>query len=147
MKGQIVNMDMFQKTLCNLFLIVIVVANYQNPKGIKYETRLQLDLSHLREHKFKHSFQDILNPFCDCSCQIETTVDFLYPCLQFSIEKSTLLNKIKSTDTCMLDQSDSNLNKSLVFGGPHDNTTINTLIINAIIGSVLNTKRFDMPLF
>ena len=32
-----------------------------NPKGIKLLTRLRLGLSHLFEHKFKHSFQDCLN--------------------------------------------------------------------------------------
>ena len=37
-----------------------------NPKGTKFITRLGLGLSHLREHKFKHSFQDSLNPFCNC---------------------------------------------------------------------------------
>ena len=30
----------------------------QNPKGIKLTTRLRLDLSYLREHKFKNSFQE-----------------------------------------------------------------------------------------
>ena len=34
----------------------------QNIMGIKLVTRLRLDLSHLREHKFKHSFHDTLNP-------------------------------------------------------------------------------------
>ena len=38
-----------------------------NPKGIKLLTRLRLGLSHLREHKFKHNFQDCLNPICLCS--------------------------------------------------------------------------------
>ena len=40
------------------------VFNCYNCKGIKYHTRLRQGLSHLREHKFKHSFQDTLNPFC-----------------------------------------------------------------------------------
>ena len=44
-----------------------------NPKGIKLVTRLRLGLSHLREHKFKHSFQDTLNPLCSCGLYIETT--------------------------------------------------------------------------
>ena len=30
--------------------------NFRNPKGLKFITRLKLGLSHLREHKFKHSF-------------------------------------------------------------------------------------------
>ena len=35
-----------------------------NPRGICHIIRLELGLSHLREHKFKHSFQDTLNPLC-----------------------------------------------------------------------------------
>ena len=31
-----------------------------NPVGVKLLTRLQLRLSHLRKHKFKHNFQDTL---------------------------------------------------------------------------------------
>ena len=38
------------------------VFNCHNPKGVKLLTRLRLGLSHLREHKFKYSFQDSLNP-------------------------------------------------------------------------------------
>ena len=30
--------------------------------GVKLVTRLRIGLSHLREYKFKHSFQDTLNP-------------------------------------------------------------------------------------
>ena len=40
------------------------VFDCHNPQGIKYVTRLRLGLSHLREHKFKHNFQDCLNPLC-----------------------------------------------------------------------------------
>ena len=50
-----------------------------NPLGLKLLTRLRLGLSHLREHKFKHSFQDILNPFCNCGKEAEAiTVTFPY---------------------------------------------------------------------
>ena len=38
------------------------VYNCHNPKGIKLITRLCLGLNHLREHKFKHNFQESLNP-------------------------------------------------------------------------------------
>ena len=34
------------------------VFDIRNPKGIKLITKPRLGLSHLREHKFKHSFQD-----------------------------------------------------------------------------------------
>ena len=38
-----------------------------NPKGIKFITRFRLGMSHLREHKFQHSFQDTINPLCNWS--------------------------------------------------------------------------------
>ena len=40
--------------------------NCHNPKGIKLLSQLRLGLSHLREYKCKHSFQDSLNPFGSC---------------------------------------------------------------------------------
>ena len=34
-----------------------------NPQGDKFLTRLRLGFSYLREHKFEHSFQDLLNRY------------------------------------------------------------------------------------
>ena len=39
--------------------------NCHNPIRIKYITRIRLGLSHLRERKFKHSFQGSINPICN----------------------------------------------------------------------------------
>ena len=33
-----------------------------NPQGIKFRTRLSPGLSHLLQHKFKHSFQETVSP-------------------------------------------------------------------------------------
>ena len=49
------------------------VYNCHNPKGLKFITRLRLGLNHLREHKFKHSFQDTINPLYSCGLDIEPT--------------------------------------------------------------------------
>ena len=38
-----------------------------NLKGLKLITMLRLGLCHLRFQKFKHSFQDTLNPICNCA--------------------------------------------------------------------------------
>ena len=40
------------------------VYNCHNLRGICFITKLWLGLSHLKEHKFKHGFQDTLNPLC-----------------------------------------------------------------------------------
>ena len=54
--------------------------NCHKPIGIKLITRLRLDLSHQRDHKFKHNFLDCLNPICYCAQDIETTVYYLLHC-------------------------------------------------------------------
>ena len=73
------DIDMRNFTSVNIFkksLIQFVrpspksLFNGHSPKDIKYEIRSRLGLSHLREHKFKHSFRDTLNLFCDCGCKI-----------------------------------------------------------------------------
>ena len=48
-------------------------------KGIKLITRLGLGLSHLKEHKVKHSFQNSLNPLCNCDQDIEYSTHFFPP--------------------------------------------------------------------
>ena len=51
-----------------------------NPKGIKLATRLWLDLSPLREHRFKYNFEDFLKLFCKCGLDIESTAYHLLRC-------------------------------------------------------------------
>ena len=54
-----------------------------NYKGIRLITRLRAGMSHLREHKFKHNFQDCLNPICSCGLDIKSTSHFLLHCPTF----------------------------------------------------------------
>ena len=57
--------------------VVNSVFDINNPYGLKLLTRLRSGLIHLRYHKFRHNFQDCINPTCDCSLEIETTTHFL----------------------------------------------------------------------
>ena len=68
------------------------VFNCHNCKGIKYLTRLRLGISHLREHKFKPSFQDTLNPFCSWDLDVERNTHFLLYFTLFSYQRRTLLS-------------------------------------------------------
>ena len=52
------------------------IFNCHNPKRVKLLTRLRLGLSHLRDHKFKRSFQDLLNPICNCGTDVEAVLLF-----------------------------------------------------------------------
>ena len=121
--------------------------NCHNPKGIKFITRLRLGLSHFREHKFKHSFQDSLNPFCSCGLDIESTGHYLLHCPKYITERRTLLSTIENIDNNLLDVCEPVLIKTLLFGSNLFDSNANTNVLNATIEYVLSTKRFEEPLF
>ena len=73
------------------------LVNCHSPKGTKYEIRSRLGLSYLRENKFKHSFQDTLNSFCNCGCEIETAAHFPLHWRQFYTERNTLSTKSEAS--------------------------------------------------
>ena len=52
-------------------------------EAIKFLTRIRLGLSHLADHKFRHSFQDCVNPICSCGQEIETSTHFLFHCSNY----------------------------------------------------------------
>ena len=56
------------------------VYNINDTIGNKWITRLLLGFSHLLEHKFKHNFQDTLNPLCSCSTEVESTSHYFLRC-------------------------------------------------------------------
>ena len=122
--------------------------NCHNPKGIKLLSRLRLVLSHLRENKFKHSFQDSLNPFCSCGKgEVETSSHYLLYCSNYSKERLALLNAIKNIDMSILQQSDSKFTSVLLFGDISFENNKNTFILDATIDYIISTGRFDEPLF
>ena len=121
--------------------------NCHNPKGIKFITRLRLGLSHLREHKFKHSFQDSLNLFYGCGLDIESTAHFLLHCPTYIIERRTLLSTLVNIDNNLLDLCEPVLIRTLLFGSNSFDTDANTNVLNATIEYIISTKRFDEPLF
>ena len=141
------SLNIFKKTLLNLIRpSESTVFNCHNPEGVKLLTRLRLGLSHLRERKFKHSFQDSLNPICNCGNDIETSAHYLLHCPNFSNERSTFLNIIGSIDRNILTRSDPQVTETLLYGDSNSNNITNTLILNATIDFLIATKRFDASL-
>ena len=117
-----------------------------NPNDLKLITRLRVGLSHLRFHKFKHSFQDTLNPICNCGT-VKTTIHYLLLCPNFSNERLTLFNKLQSIDENILSKDDFNISKVLLFGDNSFNDAKNTSVPTASIEYIISTKRFDAPLY
>ena len=111
-----------------------------NPIGIKYITRIRLGLSHLRDHKFKHSFQDTLNPLCNCRNDVECAIYFFLRCPLYSNERRTILSSLVNK---LLDNTYFWLAQNLLFYNNAFNAKENTKIINLTIDFVLLTKRFN----
>ena len=74
------------------------VFNCSTYKGIRLITRLPVGMSHLREHKFKHNFQDCLNPICSSGLDIESTSHFFLHCPPFNDRRYTLLSTLNYID-------------------------------------------------
>ena len=109
------------------------IYNCHNPIGIRLINRLCLGLSHFREHKFKHSFQDCLNPLCLCGNDIEISGHFLLHCYTYSNERMTLLSKFKTINYGTLKISGTIMTKTLFFIGSSLSDSTNTLISNSTI--------------
>ena len=110
-------------------------------------TRLLTGLSHLREHKFKHSFQDSLKPICRCGTDVESCVHYFLHCLLFQKERLILLNIVKNIDSELCDYSNLTLIQILFFGDTSLDVNTNSYILSATIDFVISSKRFEEPLF
>ena len=123
------------------------VFECHNLQEIKFLTRLRLGLSHLREHKFKHIFQDSLNPLCKCVAEVESTSHFLLIFPIYNNDWSSLLTTMSNIDCKLLEITDSSLTQMLIYGNQSFDIITNSLILNATADFILSTKRFEEALF
>ena len=123
------------------------VYNCHNPKGMKLLTKLTVGLSHLREHKFKGSFQDTLNPICNCGEDIETASHYFLHCPDYLEERKTLLNTISSIVPNIFDFNNDQLTEILLYGKEDLDNINNTSILDATINYLIETKRFNVQPF
>ena len=115
--------------------------NCHNYKGIKYHTRLCLGLSHLREHKFKHSFQDTLNPFCSCGLDFEANTHYFLYCPLFSNQRCTLLSTFNGIDSSLTNNKDSIMSHIFLFDKASLDISANTLMLKSWI---MSHQRTDL---
>ena len=93
-----------------------IVSSSQNFEGLKLLARMRLGLTNLADHKFRHNFQDCLNPICSCGQEIETTSHFLLHCLNYRCARKKHFAKINLISSNILQQSDLSITKDLLFG-------------------------------
>ena len=73
---------------------------------------MRLDLNHLADHKYRHNFQDYLNPICKRGQEIEATGHFLLHFLIYRCARKTFFEKINLIDSNILQQNDSFISKT-----------------------------------
>ena len=109
-----------------------LIFGIHNTLGLKFLTRLRMSFSHLREHKFKHNFQNTLETFCNCPLDIETTAHFFLHCHNCMNQRQTLLAILYLLE--------------IWFGNPKYSVSINSETLITSISDILSAKRFDEDL-
>ena len=110
--------------------------------GIKLLTRLRLSLIHLREHKFRHSFQVTIIPLCSCNIEVKSTSFFLYY-QNFITPRTIPMNKTRKTASNILNLDQISLTKLILFGDSKYENKVNKNILLASINFVLSSKRSE----
>ena len=123
------------------------IFNVSNTIGIQHLTRLRLGLSHLREHKFRHHFNDTLNPLCPCNSEVESVSHFFLHCHFFDNERIILMNEILNIDPDINLLDDISISNLLLYGSKKYSNEINKKILEISIKYILTSKRFEGPLF
>ena len=111
--------------------------------GIKLLTGLLVGWSHLREHKFRHNFQDTINPLCSCSLEIESTSHFFLRCQNFIIPRINLMNELRKLDSNILNLDEISVPKLLLYGDSKYENNVTKKILLASINFILSAKRFE----
>ena len=118
----------------------LILNNIFNPISLKYLTRFHLELTHLNKRKFKHNFQDCINPLCSCSLEPESNFHFFLRCHNYFTLHAGLINDLNIIDENILKIP--SFVQFLLSGDPKYNLIHNCQILNASINFMLKSKRF-----
>ena len=104
-------------------------------------------MSHFGDHKFKHNFQDCVNPSGCCDQEIETSTHFLLHCSNYHFARETLIEKVNKIDSTIFKQNDQVITKILPFGNEKLKAAQNKSILTSKIEFLKATEKFETSLF
>ena len=122
------------------------IYNIIDPYGLKLLTRLRVNLSHLREHKFRHNFLNTLNPLCSCMLETESTGHYLLRCPFYADVRKTLFDNIINIIGSISSLSNDKLIHLLLYGKEAYSVEVNAAILKYTIVFLKSSERFDMAL-
>ena len=123
------------------------IYNVLDAIGLKLLTRLRVNLSHLRQHKFSHNFLDTLNPLCSCSLEVESTSHYLLRCSFYADKWKVLFDSISNAIGDLSNLSENELTNLLLYGKGTLSREVNTCILKSTIIYLKSSERFDGDLF
>ena len=100
-------------------------------------------LTHLREYKFKHNFQDSLKTICKCGTDDDSCHIFFLHCLLFQDKRHILLSTVKNNESKLLGYSDLRLSQILHSGDTSLDVFSNSSTLNITIDFVICSKRLE----
>ena len=110
-------------------------------------TFFPFQFSHLNEHKFRHGFNDTVDPFCACRNEFETIQHFFLRCHFYNSQRKELFNSLEKLDPYFLKLNPKNQVQFLLYGSQtNDTKTLNRDILKSVITYIKATARFDRPL-
>ena len=77
--------------------------------GLKFLTRLRVGFSHLKEHKFKHKFQDTLNPLWPRSLEAEDIYNIFIHSQSFSDQQNVIFNNLNAINLEILKMNENEI--------------------------------------
>ena len=101
--------------------------------GINLVTKLRLGLAHLREKKFKHNFQDTLNPLSNCGMDVESFTHLLLYCPSYINERRALISNLNRINPQISQASLQLLTSALLLGISFYSDKTNAQILEATI--------------
>ena len=117
--------------------------NINDSVGVKLLTRLRLGFSHLLEHMFRHGFRDILNPFCSCSIEAETTAHYFLRCHFYNANRPALMNDLNEIDTSFSTLNENNFIDLILYASDKVDDKKNHNIFMCTIKFIKASQRFD----
>ena len=104
-------------------------------------------LRHLRENKFRHIFNDTIDPFCLCGTNdLETSEHFLLHCSTYACLGRKLFNNLHNNNILRLTSEKSLIVQIILYGSDNYNPPTNKVIVSTVIDYIIQSNRFEDPL-
>ena len=102
----------------NIFKKIIATRKHENPLFFVNDplTRLILQFSHVKKHKFRHGFANTVNPMCSCGAEFESTEHFLLCYHFYSTQRSELFDNLEKANSYFKNVNDKDRVSFMLYG-------------------------------